>query len=146
MSYIHARFVHAIATSFANGQEREAFISIVYLILPMAAVTDARELTGAGQGIYKGIHGKKNLLAEIKDRQIPVPDDGVPFQRMDMTRLVNILVDDDSAAADDDYWSSDSAPQGGSSCASESDSDFESGMASRIQEHKKEKVQSAILP
>ena len=114
---------------------------------PMATVTDARKLTDAGQGTYKGIYGKKNLLAEIKRREIPVPDDGVPFQRMNMTRLVNILIDDDAAAADDDYWSSDSVSQGGSPCASDSDdSDFESGVASRIQEHMKEKVQSAILP
>ena len=77
----------------------------------MATVTDARKLTDAGQGTYKGIIGKKNLLAEIKRREIPVPDDGVPFQRMNMTRLVNILVDDDAAAADDDCWSSDSVSQ-----------------------------------
>ena len=110
MSYIiHAHLAHAIiATSFANGQERKAFIGIVYLILPMATVTGARDLTDAKQGIYKGIHGKKNLLAKIKDRLISVSDDGVPFARMNMRRLINILVDDDAAASDDDYWSSDS--------------------------------------
>ena len=98
VSYIRAHYAaHAINTSFANRQEREAFIGIAYLILPMATVTGARRLTGAGQGIYKGIYGKKNLLAEIKDRGIPVPDDGVPFQRMNMQRLANILVDDDAA-------------------------------------------------
>ena len=76
------------------------------------------------------------MQAEIKDRRIPFPDDGVPFQRMNMARLVNIFVDGDEAAADGDYWSSDSAPQGGSSCASDSDSDFESGKAARIQARK----------